>query len=381
MSNKSDKAFIIFSGYNNRAVLSICRTCTQMKINYFVIAHRELDDLSKTQYKTKIVDYLNIPSLDAQEIKNILTKIKTTYHISKLIILPTAEYLNRFLLDNREELEHQNLCLIPLVNQNTYLSISNKKDFSNICKKYDINIPNEFTFSKAKIPFVAKPKQEFTDHNKRIYPYLISNSKDLENFKNLEKPEDYFYQEYIEGESFYLLFYFYNNGNYQVCLQQNGAQQPNGKSIFFAWSCPFKKFLFVENFITLFKNEKFHGLVMVELKGIADKYYMIEANPRIWGPTQLMLNSHFNLLKCYTEEYFEYKLSEAEFNSKNNALYFWFGGLVEAVLNEKPINWFASGKKMFFKNLPRLLFNDIYLQPDSFKVFFGEIFQLLKKNK
>jgi len=381
MSKKSDKAFIIFSGYNNRAVLSVCRTFHQMKINYFIIAHKGLDVLSKTQYKIKIVDYLNIPSLDVQEIKGILTKIKTTHHISQLIILPTTEYLNRFLLNNRNELENNDLCLVPLVNKDTYLSISNKGYFSSICRKYEINIPNELTFSKARIPFVAKPKKEFTDNNKRVYPYLICNVRDLEKFINFEKEEDYYYQEYIEGESFYLLFYFYKCGKYRVILQQNGAQQPNGKSIFFAWSCPLKKSLFVDNFIKLFKNEKFHGLVMVELKGTADKYYMIEANPRIWGPTQLMLSSHFNLIKCYIEEYFEYELNEVEFTFKNNALYFWFGGFFEAFLNKKAINWFAYGQKMFFKNLHRLLLNDIYLKKDSFKVFFFEIFKLLKRKK
>ena len=41
----------------------------------------------------------------------------------------------------------------------------------------------------------------------------------------------------------------------------------------------------------LIKSLNFHGLIMIDLKKHNNNYFLIEANPRLWGPSQLILDS------------------------------------------------------------------------------------------
>ena len=39
----------------------------------------------------------------------------------------------------------------------------------------------------------------------------------------------------------------------------------------------------------------YYGLIMIEVKIQDGEYYMIEANPRLWGPSQLILDAGMDL--------------------------------------------------------------------------------------
>jgi hypothetical protein len=45
------------------------------------------------------------------------------------------------------------------------------------------------------------------------------------------------------------------------------------------------------HFLADYCYEGFYGLVMIEVKEYDNQFYMIEANPRLWGPSQLILDA------------------------------------------------------------------------------------------
>lgn len=128
-----------------------------------------------------------------------------------------------------------------------------------------------------------------------IHPILIFNDKQKNQFITDYQESDFFYQDYIDGQSYYLLYYFYKNGNIAKFSQKNLAQQPGGKSILQAESSDFHKTTESKKYEDLFSSLKFFGLVMVEVKQNNNKNYMIEANPRFWGPAQLFIDAGINL--------------------------------------------------------------------------------------
>lgn len=108
------KAIVIFSGYNQRAIISFCRVAEEQNIPLIIIARSEDDSILKTEYE-KYVKYIREKiELDLSYIKNILSKIKNEEIFNEYVILPSSEALNRFLLNNKEELEELDF-IIPLV--------------------------------------------------------------------------------------------------------------------------------------------------------------------------------------------------------------------------------------------------------------------------
>jgi len=55
-----------------------------------------------------------------------ISKIRRKTGNANLTIIPSSEFLNTFLLNNRNFLEETLGCRLPLVNKELYLSLSNK---------------------------------------------------------------------------------------------------------------------------------------------------------------------------------------------------------------------------------------------------------------
>ena len=141
---------LIFSGYNQRAVISFCRFAEKNNILYFIIAQSLSDTIFLTEYKRKVLCIRKNNNFDNDDF--IYYKSKTG--LTNLIILPSTEFLNRFILKERKSLETLGF-IIPLCNEEVYIKISDKKEFSTICKNADIMIPNEYVSDNLQYPFVA----------------------------------------------------------------------------------------------------------------------------------------------------------------------------------------------------------------------------------
>lgn len=365
---------LILSGYNLRGIIAFCRFCTKEDIPFYIVAANAKDPILLSAYKKNVISIRSDPSLSVEEFIEFRLMISKNHPSEKTLILPSTEYLNRFLLKKRIQLEKSNF-IIPLCSEKLYHQISDKYSFGILCQAYEISIPNEISQpSEEDIPFVAKPKKYF-DANNRVAgrPLLILNDKDFHQINQISSDE-YYYQEFVEGESYYLLYYFDGNGNHSIYSQKNLIQQANGLSIIGAESSDFHHSDISQNYTNLFTETNFRGLVMIEVKVMADRVVMIEANPRIWGPSQLILDSGMDLFHRFAIDYdlLRSKQLPTDFNYKLNEKYFWSGGIVQDQSKNKSVVFHNFTINEFFQNFTNFNKKDIYCKKDSFRIYLNE---------
>ena len=173
-----NKAILIFSGYNQRANLAFCRTAEKHNIPFIIIANGHRDSIFHTQYQNKVKAIRATSVLDIRHIRDIINKLNSELNVKRFIILPNAEFLNRFILKYHQELAEIN-CVVPLVPQDLYKRMSDKYDFGQMSQEFGLAIPQEV--GEIDIPFVAKPIKNFSDSGRALKPYLILNEKDIGN--------------------------------------------------------------------------------------------------------------------------------------------------------------------------------------------------------
>lgn len=351
---------VVFSGYNQRAVIAFLRTLEKRKIKYVVVAADENDTIFFTKYCKRVIYTRKAKELDLQEILNVLGQID-----EKKWIAPSTEFLNRFLLEHIEKLEQIN-CIVPLVKKTDYEMISDKQSFSMLCKKNGIKCPCENNnVKKYKEPLVAKPKRYVSKDGKIYSPVFLKSEEEYEMFLKTHQKEDFVFQEFIEGgESLYLLFYFSRKGEVYSYSQKNILQQNGGKSILAATSARYhlEKNL-IEQYINMFQNMNYFGLVMVEIRRKNDIDYMIEANPRFWGPSQLFCDADKNFFEALLSDYgfideFQWNNEEA-----SDVKYYWSGGKYNDCV------WLIASKYEYEKHIEQFENADIYKRSDTMKLY------------
>jgi predicted ATP-grasp superfamily ATP-dependent carboligase len=246
---------------------------------------------------------------------------------SKYFIAPSTEALNRFFLENRKQIEILN-CVIPLVEKKLYENISDKYKFRNLCNTFDIIIPAEYDWEGVSLPCVAKPRAYYGKNTNRILkPVIIKTSNDLDDFLVNYDVEEFYFQEFVAGKSIYFLYYFYKNNTCLKYSQENLIQQNGGGSILAAKSSDFHLSHSSSKFEKLFYSTNFSGLVMVEIKYFNGEVYMIEANPRFWGPSQLFVDANVNFFEALLYDYELLNKKPENFsNNQHLTYYFWNDG-------------------------------------------------------
>lgn len=372
---------IIFSGYNNRAVISFLRTLEKCCLDYKIIASGLKDPIWHSRYNKNIAYIRKKQELEVEEI------VQAIYNINpegeKCFIAPSTEYLNRFLLNNREIFEKNN-CIIPLVDKNIYELVSDKKRFSDLCEEYKIYSPKEIsTIEKFDKPLIAKPKYYVSSDGGIYAPQFLLDERAYADFIEKHNAEDFVFQEFLPGGiSYYLLFYFSRNGKVYAFSQQNLAQQPGGKSILAAVSSEWhldKKI--VAPYINMFKQIDFFGMVMVEIRNYENNNYMIEANPRFWGPSQLFFDAKYNFFEFLLNDYGILKPCPEEKALRTPTFYFWSGGTKEEILADNDCVWHQGGKEFFERHHDDFNKADIYKRNDTMNIYkMEELKKLYTKN-
>lgn len=369
-----NKCILIFSGYNTRAVISFCRVIKKYNIPFIIIAKSNDDSIFNTEYK-KYVKYTREKlELEFNYIQSIFNSIKERYTFHEYIVLPSTEALNRFMLKYREEFSKM-LITIPLVDERLYNSISDKYSFGSMCNQNGINIPGEInSFDNIRFPVVIKPRMYSSNSNEKIHsPEIILSKRDFEEFINHNNMNYYYIQEYIKGESFYLLYYFYENGLYESFSQKNLIQQDHGKSIIAAVSSTVHEKEISKKFIDLFIKLNYKGLVMVEIKYYNGRYYMIEANPRLWGPSQLFVDAGCTFFELFLKDLgFEINITTNN-HLTNEVEYFWFGGIIQDLRENNRIKFHSEDVEGLLMEFHNYIKNDIYLREDTQELFYKEI--------
>lgn len=366
------RGVILFSGFNQRAVFSFIRTLESCHVPYAVIAKSKKDTIFDSIYKRAVLVIRNNENLVLADILRCIDVVKDKMRLVDYLLAPTSEGLNRFFLLYRIQFESKNV-IIPLVNISLYEKISDKYSFSLLCRKYNIKIPEEYiNLTNVNIPFVAKPKKYFNEEGESLSPVLILNEQDLTDFRIKYKVDDFYYQTFISGESFYLLYYIDKDGQILKFSQQNIAQQPCGKSILAAIPANLHHESISLLYEKLLKAENFHGFIMIEVKKNGNEYFMIEANPRFWGPSQLFVDAGRNFFEIFLSDYdLLDKHKEFRLNIKN-VKYFWYGGILQTLREKKNIVYHVSSMDIQ-KNISDWLFYDIYMREDTLSIFKNEL--------
>ncbi len=368
------KPTIIFSGVNDRAIIAFCRYAEREKINYVIVANGKDDLIFLTDYEKYVVATRERNVLTIKNIFELVGIVKLKFSCNEVFILPSTEYLNRFLLNNKVELDKLKV-FFGLCEKELYDKISNKYEFGILCNKYGVNIPIEYTGKPDVFPYVVKPKRYFDD-NKKVNPkpIILYNTEQEASFYSTHDSNKFYFQEYVSGKSIYLLFYFYKNGYFTVYSQENFVQQSSGGSMIFCQSSNYHlNTKLVNSYSELFINEGFCGLVMVEVKSYKNQFYMIEANPRLWGPSQLILDANMSLFDDFSTENNLIKpnqVSERKYVLNKN--YFWSGGYMDNKSKNKEVMIHNYNSVTFLKNYKQLLKDEIYFRKDTLLIYLNE---------
>jgi hypothetical protein len=372
MSGLIQKAFLIFSGYNQRAVVAFCREATRLGVPFCIVAKSNDDAILSTDYKAFVYAIRSEKLLVKADLDRCIEVTKSATGFTNLVILPSSEFLNRYFLEHRAYYEEYH-CSIPLVSSELYAKISDKYTFGEMCERYGLAIPKEFDHPEClNFPFVAKPRLYFAGGKaKTLQPYLIHSESDWQEFIHNEEQEVFYYQEFIDGNCFYLLYYLSSKHADVFFSQKNLVQQAGGKSMIVAQSSDVHQLPIAVKYADMLKREGFEGLIMIELKKKGDEYVMIEANPRLWGPSQLFVDAGVPIFEMFMKEQgFEFKGSG--FSEIKEVMYFWHGGIVEDRRLGKELAYHDYTPELLDENFEKLLLSEVYLREDTKDIFYNE---------
>ncbi len=359
-----EHAVVIFSGYNMRAVIAFLRVAIKYKVPVIIIATSKEDIIFQTKY-SKFVAYTREKN-DINSIKDIPKIITNMFSYTKYIILPSTESLNRFILENRDYFMSYNF-YIPLVEKELYEKISNKKTFYELCKNNYLEVPEEISkIDGTTFPVVLKPN--YYNYDNPLKPIIFFDFNDFKNYMDKDyKKSDWSIQQYVDGESFYLLYYFRPNGDWIFYGQKNIMQQPNGGSIITAliYNDDFLEAV-AKKYAQMILNSGFKGLIMVEVRKKHDKYIMIEANPRLWGPSQLFVDAGLPLFEYFLNDVGFDIFIEKDYKINTDAHYYWDEGLKKSNNNEV---YFCYSREQFICDYDYLLSQEIYNRDDTKQIF------------
>lgn len=365
------KPVIVFSGYNQRAVIALLRTLESSRVKYGIIATPNSDPIFYSAYSDKAIKRQQQQLVLDDIVDSIKAMIRKLGPASTYLIAPSTEALNRFLLNNRREIESLG-CELPLVEAELYATISDKESFTQLCIQESIKVPSEYDLDSITVPCVAKPRIYKQNTERPHVPVLISNHAELELFKQQYSIADFYYQQFIGGESYYLLYYFHENGKIDKLSQQNLVQQPEGKSIVAATTSDKHTQSISAEYENMLSKRKFRGLIMIEVKLWNGDYYMIEANPRMWGPSQLFIDAGTNLFESLLYDYGVIG-SISMTKNENVKRYFWHGGIAPYEKSLEILAYHAYDKDTFIKEMPLWLAEDIYNREDTKRIYQYEL--------
>ena len=314
---------IIFSGHNERAVVAICRFFESIRCKFHIVARHDADAIFQTQWVDHVL--LRRPSLNLSV--ELFAEIYNAVHAMGDVpcICPTSEFLNRFLLDNEDEIRGQGwVWLLPSLD--VYIRLSNK-DRSPIFIEQLIGMhaPREQKKGHWQAPCVLKPRNNI-DNGKVLYPIIVSSKEELDQLLGKIQQYAWFSQQWIEGQSLYLCAYLDQFGDWDAFWQENLLQQPGGKSMVLARTST-NPGVNVTHLMSALHRIGYRGPFMMEiLKDSSGDLYFIEVNPRFWGPLDLARRACPSLLKRYFNDMNGLRMPKMEEMDNRVHMYAWAFG-------------------------------------------------------
>lgn len=365
---RPEKIFLVPSGYNFRAVLAFCRALEQAGHTPAVVACTKDDPIFRTRFRDAVVFTRANRSLEVADFTAAATAARKRTGATQCVLAPASEYMVRWALQQRDALAAAH-CELPLPDEATYLRVTDKGSFTVFCHERGLPVPGELA-TGAHLPCVAKPRWNVAPDGTSLYPWLLRTREDLLRFERETQPEHFFFQEWVEGRSLYLLFHLPRRGRATVFSQENLAQQPGGKSVLLARAARLhedaREVAFWEDAL---RATGFYGVAMLELRQRDDgECVLIEANPRLWGPLQLCVDACPPLLRGYVEEHLGRSPAARPAGAiRTRAAYLWSGGFAAG----EPV-WHGAAPRRGWLARLRHAADDVYLRADSWRQFMHE---------
>ncbi len=359
---------LIFSGYNQRAVVAFLRCLEKNRIkDYGIVACSSEDPILGTSYLKKVKTIRKKRELDKTEIFSILKEQRKQN--DSVVVVPSTEALDRFLIEYRSELDEIGIT-IPIVNKKLYEKVSNKIEFYELCKQYRFLVPPVKEIGKEYFgAYVAKPNKYQSMAGEKLNPVLVKSSSEHQEFIDKYNLDDFSIQEFISGESYYLLYYLSKSGKDYAYSQRNCAQQPGGKSMIAAIEASIYHEKISKEYVSMLREIGYFGFIMIELRKSDAGYYMIEANPRLWGPTQLYVDAGIPLIEAFLYDVGAIKKVPKSQDSEKKAFYYWSGGIKNDILTEKNITWLDGGREIVEEFYDSFIKADIYKRNDTMNIY------------
>lgn len=376
MSAAAEPTFLLFGGSNDRAVCALARVMSACEVRFAAIARNPDDRLFDSAYRRKVVAVRSSDSLDARMFEHDLKAVRAAAAADRCVIVPSSEFLNLFLLGlDRERLAREAGCVVPLVDRELYARLTHKESSARWFGAAGFRVPATLDgFTAAALPLVAKPRRNLGPDGLIQYPVLIESRAALDAFLAQGLGEHYFAQEYVQGESRYLLAYISRDGEVFASSQLNLAQQPGGKSIVLAETSDFHDTPVARKTLELLLGARFHGFVMVEFIADARGPCFIEVNPRPWGPLQLCADHACGIIEAFLGDFAHqdpWRYRGVWIAKPPRARYLWAGGMIETLkAGQRPRWYLPPGRRL--STLARSLSSDVYLRRDTLRVFLSE---------
>ena len=186
------------SGYNQRAVIALCRYCRSQQLPLYVAARNADDPIFLTQHADRVFTTRQQSALRVDELCGWIDRLRLEGGHERILLAPSTEFFNRFVLLHRQSLAQVG-GLVPLVDQMLYEAVSNKQAFGAMCRRHGIGLPLEYAEPPTDLPFVAKPISYASAGGRQLKPHLILAKDDWERFCAQEQPSDFYFQEFVHG--------------------------------------------------------------------------------------------------------------------------------------------------------------------------------------
>lgn len=324
----SSRAVLILSGYNIRAVVAFCRWADAHGIAFHLVARNADDPVLLTAYRDRVLLTRTGAQLAVADFAAWIAALRRRHGYADVLLLPSTEFLNRFMLAQRAALEAAG-AIVPLPDAALYRQLSDKYSFGQLCGAAGIPVPAEYATVPDSFPFVAKPRSYAAINARQLKPYLIHDAGGLARFRGQEDPADFYFQQFVTGRSLYLLAYCPKQGTPVLFSQENLIQQKDGGSVILARASDFHRQPQAAPYLKLLSQAGFHGLIMIEVRQELEtgQCHMIEANPRLWGPMQLVVDHDTGIFDAFLRDYGFAPESGA--TTAPGGYYFWCGGLAD----------------------------------------------------
>jgi predicted ATP-grasp superfamily ATP-dependent carboligase len=368
------KAILVFSGYNFRAVIAFCRFARTNGIRFHIVACGKDDPVWLTDLASDVVITRHDHQLNAENFISLCIGVKASEELDQIDVLPSSEYLNRFLLRYRLEFASHGIS-VPLCDEAIYQTLSDKLSFAKLCRIHGLDTPRNLRPEEiSTYPVVIKPNEYFKrDGSVQFKPLIVPDRDTHQHLLRGLNIQEVHHQEFVQGSSHYLLFYVSKCGNHVVFSQQNLIQQSHGGSIVAARASVLHQTPIADAYLQFLIHIGFYGLIMIELRSMEGRHVMIEANPRLWGPSQLFVDLNVPIFTRFVEELGYTPRTVTVTNHQHPECYFWNAGFVRDRRSGNTPAFHQYSPDEFVNDYAIWQNSDVYLRPDSLNLYKNEI--------